>query len=333
MIEVSYAVVIPTNRVLDSITPLLNSLVQQSLPPKQVVIVRDTYVDKSQLDMYTIWVKLILSQLPHCDITIINHLSDPHFQVGKWASYVRNYGMKKVTTDYMMYIDDDNVCPDDMCENLFGFVEVLPHPLATLVAPVQYDDTASSLRPALASGLNFALCRPIRRGDEMMSSDERYFSLQLASSNCLAGSTDLFRQFPFPEDVPFVYEDLIVVARMAKAGIKIYADSRASVIHHHSHRNRLAELYANTPDRAYYKAKHRIILIHILGNWRDKCIFYMLGFIGQLWRIGLHILYYAPASNWWKLFAALWKWSWDGIRYVVAQDTHKKNIADNEHSE
>ena len=62
----------------------------------------------------------------------------------------------------MMFIDDDNVCPDDMAENLFGFVTHQSHPENTVVAPIQYDDTQSNVRPALASGFNFTLCRPVR---------------------------------------------------------------------------------------------------------------------------------------------------------------------------
>ena len=314
MKKISYAVVIPSNRVFESIQPLLASLISQSLVPDQIVIVRDRYADKSELDTYTISAKLLFAQLEHIRIDIIHPLRDKKFKVWHGASYVRNYGRQQVSTPYMMFIDDDNVCPDDMCENLFGFVTHQSHPENTLVAPIQYDDTQSNVRPALASGFNFALCRPIRLWNSVVESSDRYFPLQLASSNCLAWSTELFVAYPFDEQIPFVYEDLIMTAQMSRWWVQLFADSWAHVIHHHAHRNKLSELYANTPDRAYYKAKHRIILIHTLWNWRQKIVFYLTGFIWQLGWIGLHILYYAPAAHWQSLFGALWRGTKDGIK-------------------
>lgn len=316
MKKVSYAVVIPSNRVFDSIKPLLTSLITQTWTPDQLVIVRDRYADKSEFDTYVISVKLLFAQLSKIKITIVHTLSDKKFVVWQGASYVRNVGRSKVKTPYMMFIDDDNVCPDDMCENLFGFVEHQIHPENTVVAPLQYDDTRSTIRPALATWFNFALCRPRRWWDAFLASSERYHKLLLASSNCLAWPTLLFEAYPFPEDVPFVYEDLIMTAQMSKWSVQILADSRATVIHHHAHRNKLAEMYANTPERAYRKAKHRLILVYTLWNTWQKILFYISGFIWQLGRIGLHIMYYTPMSQWWVLYKALWKGTKDGIREV-----------------
>lgn len=89
-------------------------------------------------------------------------------------------------TNLMMFIDDDNVCPEDMCEQLFGFMDQLDHPEASLVAPVQYDDTKSVVRLALAKGFSFVFSRPQWLDDELTQSSDRYLPLMLASSNCLA---------------------------------------------------------------------------------------------------------------------------------------------------
>ena len=317
MNNISYAVVIPSNRVFDSIKPLLVSLSEQTLPPSQIVIVRDRHADKSELDTYIISAKLLFAQLEKLRIDIIHPWRDKKFTIWQGASYVRNYGRKQVTTPYMMFIDDDNVCPDDMAENLFGFVTQQAHPEYTVVSPLQYDDTQSTIRPALASGFNFTLCRPVRLWNHVIESSDRYFSLQLASSNCLAGPTPLFEKYPFDEQIPFVYEDLIMTANMSKWWVQLFADSWAHVIHHHAHRNKLSELYANTPDRAYYKAKHRIILINVLWNWRQQLLFYLSWFVWQLGWIVLHILYYAPMSHWFSLFSALYKGTKDGIVYIT----------------
>ena len=151
MKKVSYAVVIPTNRVFDSIQPLLVSLASQTLAPDQIVIVWDRYAPKSEIDSYTISAKLLFAQLEHIRIDVIHPSNHKKFAIGKGASYVRNYGRSQVKTPYMMFIDDDNVCPDDMCENLFGFVEHQAHPENTVVAPIQYDDHHNTIRSSQAT--------------------------------------------------------------------------------------------------------------------------------------------------------------------------------------
>lgn len=107
-----------------------------------------------------------------------------------------------------------------------------------------------------------------------------------------------------------------MVAQMWKGGVEIFVDSWASVLHRHSHKSRLSELYINTPERAYRKAKHRIILVHTLGTPREKILFSISGFIGQLGRFALHIMYYAPMAQWRELFGALYEGTRDGIKTV-----------------
>lgn len=81
MKKISYAVVIPSNRVFDSIQPLLESLVSQTLVPEQIVIVRDRYADKSELDTYIISTKLLFAQFDKIRIDIIHPLRDKNLKI------------------------------------------------------------------------------------------------------------------------------------------------------------------------------------------------------------------------------------------------------------
>ena len=72
MNNISYAVVSPSNRVFDSIKPLLVSLSEQTLSPSQIVIVRDRHADKSELDTYIISAKLLFAQFEKLRIDIIH---------------------------------------------------------------------------------------------------------------------------------------------------------------------------------------------------------------------------------------------------------------------
>ena len=199
----------------------------------------------------------------------------------------------------MIFIDDDNTFDEYFTQKIFEYKQNKNYnPERTLVVPVQYDDTTTFVRQAVADKFNFMLCRPRRVTNILLESTDRYFPLVLSSSNCLIGSTSLFQQFPFDEEVPFVYEDLIMTGEMSQAGVHIICDSWSSVIHSHGQRGVLAELYINTPTRAYYKAKHRILLVHTIGSFWDKVLFYMIGLPGQTGWLALHILVYASVTEW-----------------------------------
>jgi GT2 family glycosyltransferase len=247
-------------------------------------------------------------------IDIIHPFTTVDFKIGKGASYVRNYGITQVISSDMMCIDDDNSFDPDFTQKIFEYKK--NHPDNTLIAPIQYDDTGTSIRKALANGFNFLLCRPTRVTDKLLSSTDRYFPLMLSSANCLVWSTRLLRRFPFDEEIPFVYEDIIMTGQMSQAGVSIYCDTWSAVIHAHGTRSVLAGLYINTPLRAYYKSKHRIILIHTIGSYRDKLQFYLIGLIGQTGWLWLHILRYAPVSERFPLSRALLRGIVSGIKSV-----------------
>lgn len=326
--KISYAVVIPSNRTFEQILPLLSSLSKQTLPPDQIVVVWDHAATKSEFDVFCISVTITFAMIEWIRVDIVHPRTDKNFVIGKGASYVRNSWRRKVKTSSMVFVDDDNICPEDRAENLFGFITHQNHPEHTIVAPIQYDGQTTQVRYALAPSFSFVYCRPRRKGNYYLRHPERYHPLMLASSNCLAWPTALFAQYPFPEDIPFVYEDLVMMAKMYRGGVQILVDSRATITHNHHHKNKLSELYGDTPQRAYWKAKHRIILVHTLGTWWQKIIFYLTGFRGQIGWLVFHMIYHAPMSQWWKLFSALGKWTRDGIQYVINEK--KKDLKSNE---
>jgi hypothetical protein len=81
----SYAVVIPTNRVFSHIEPLLTSLVRQIFLPSQIIIVYDQYMIGEELDEYekSINDMFVLLGDKKPDITIIHSLYDVDFKIGR----------------------------------------------------------------------------------------------------------------------------------------------------------------------------------------------------------------------------------------------------------
>lgn len=106
-----YSVVIPTNRSFDTISILLDSLVHQTLPPHEIVIVYDKH--DTQVDEYCRQVRHFLSSYQPILVKIVYQGDGSDFVVGKGASYVRNYGRSLVASPYMMFVDDDNRLDSD----------------------------------------------------------------------------------------------------------------------------------------------------------------------------------------------------------------------------
>jgi hypothetical protein len=214
---------------------------KQTLLPSQIVIVYDVYLTQEEFDLYTHAVQHICSIVHGIHLNIIHPFTHPMFTIGKGASYLRNYGIQQVTSPDMMCIDDDNTFDEDFMQKIFEYKKNKQHhPDQTLVVPLQYDDTTTFVRQAVADGFNFLLCRPKRLTDVMLQSSARYFPLTLSSSNCLIGATYLFKKFPFRETVPFVYEDLIMTGEMSQSGIHIVCDTWSPVVHAHGKRSILA---------------------------------------------------------------------------------------------
>lgn len=271
----AYSVVIPSNRQVEAISPLILSLVNQTFLPQEIIIVWDQRATLEEFALYHDHLYSLFHLVNHVKLRIIHPLTDQNFRIGQGASFVRNYGRAQVQTPYMIFIDDDNVVAEDFAQLIFAFIDQQVHDQAMILAPLQYDPTTSELRAALATGFNYRLSRPIWATHQLLETTDRYVPLSLASSNCLIGPTQVFASYPFDEEIPFVYEDLEMIARMRRGGIQILADTRVGVNHHHMHRSRLAEMYANTPDRLYYKTKHRLILIHTMANCHQKIQFYL----------------------------------------------------------
>lgn len=86
----------------------------------------------------------------------------------------------------MIFIDDDNTFDEYFTQKIFEYKNNKNYsPERTLVVPVQYDDTTTFVRQAVADKFNFMLCRPRRVTNILLESSDRYYPLVLSSSNCL----------------------------------------------------------------------------------------------------------------------------------------------------
>ncbi|USN56535.1 MAG: glycosyltransferase family 2 protein [Candidatus Peribacteria bacterium] len=107
---------IPTNRTDQTIGPLLISLTNQIFPPHEIIIVADIdFTDSKTESSYKQYIETLIRGHSY---TLITHSTHPDFIPGQGASYVRNYGIQKATSDYILCIDDDNILDATMMDQL-----------------------------------------------------------------------------------------------------------------------------------------------------------------------------------------------------------------------
>lgn len=337
-----YSFVIPSNRPYTSIEPLLLSITKQTHTAIAVIIVRDHASTLNERNEYRSQVEQLFIDT-NSKVTIVSIHNDSNFHVGKWASYVRNYGRKLVQTPSMIFVDDDNTFDQDFTEKLAK--QRKKHP-DTIIVPTQYQGQSSEIRQnVVADGFSYRMCRPKRITTEEIErmkkwKNERLFSdsnplslnpsishlshhslrdslipLTLASSNCLSGPTKIFSQYPFNESIPFSYEDIIMTWQMSTGGVSIFLDTTIPIYHHHYGRSKAALFYIDTPLRAYYKSKHRILLVKAIAQkWSDKISFYLFGLIGQMGWLIMLIILYCPVREWRWCIRGVLRGTRDGIQ-------------------
>ncbi len=116
-----YTVIIPTNRAIEKILPLLQSLEAQTEQASTIFIVYDKILGPSELTSMQAYVSSNCSY-DFADrilrITNIDHAFVPHTGV----SYMRNFAVHLIKTPYILYVDDDNTFAHDFTQRLLHTV-------------------------------------------------------------------------------------------------------------------------------------------------------------------------------------------------------------------
>jgi glycosyltransferase involved in cell wall biosynthesis len=112
-----YSVIITSNRPIAAVLPTLQSLQEQTVAAKELILVYDkilTHQDHHALEHI---LSQNLQQGMLSRIVLITNISH-NFQPESGVSYNRNYGIIQSTADYILCIDDDNTINTDFVQRL-----------------------------------------------------------------------------------------------------------------------------------------------------------------------------------------------------------------------
>lgn len=303
----SYSVVIPTNRPIAALLPTLQSLQEQTVAAKEIIIVYDKILTQHDYDAVVSVLHQNLQQGMLHRITLITNMTHD-FEVERGVSYNRNIWISHTSGDYILCIDDDNTINSDFMQRLLilAYKTEQRYSKPALLVPTEYHK--NTIRSRGYSGFSYLFGVPISYHEEQwfQIGDDYVWRLQFSSSNCLFGHRDIFIAHPFDEKLSFVYEDFAMTASVYRANIPVLVAHSIIVNHHMRSKTPLEDSYIATPVHAYQKAKNRVAFVRILGNKIQKTLYMTIGLHMHSLALMLKIIRYASwFSSWYILYYAI----------------------------
>ena len=292
----------------------MESLKKQTITPSQVIIVIDFDVAKTPLLEKISKIKFDF------EVKVVT-------QNGYGVCAARNFGVQKVSSEYVV------VCDDDI---YFHEVDIFERMLDQYTQEIRNNDGGVILYPTILlsntgkiqsqgfTGYNWLLCRPIPKfGSEWKSKLRQSLGLnklfkpsqkdeiQLSGNICLFSSRDTFIHNQRDENFGFIYEDLEWSYRAHKNKITLINPEEIEIQHRERKKDKLSLAFISTPEQVYLKTKHRIWFVLKHANIFQKLLFYCFGFwISNLWTLAM-IVVYGKKKN--KMIQSLRKGIGDGL--------------------
>lgn len=161
----SYSVVIPTNRPIAALLPTLQSLQEQTIAAKQIIIVYDKILTQHDYDAIVSVLHQNLQQGMLQRIILITNITHD-FQIENGVSYNRNMGISQTTADYILCIDDDNTVNSDFIQRLLQLARRAEQKYHkhTLLVPTEYHK--NTIRSRGYTGFSYLFGVPIPYHEE-----------------------------------------------------------------------------------------------------------------------------------------------------------------------
>lgn len=256
-----YSVVIATIRTDETIRYVLSSLGKQTILPKEVIIVIDREF-ASQTDREEYGQQLI----SYCDTSLpLIFLNNLHHDRLLWqanASYAKNLGIQKASSDFFLCIDDDNTFAEDFIEQCMYYHKTIQEREGKnelIIVPTELYRDTQAIRSQWYTKFNYRLGRSPSFSVEKR---KEYQEIAYCSSNCLWWPRQIFQTHWYDHiNFPFIYEDYDLTMRLVNHWVGLFVLTRVTVHHMMQKRTPLAVSYVNTEEKAFLKGKNRVILV------------------------------------------------------------------------
>lgn len=305
-----YSVVIATIRIDETIRYVLSSLGKQTILPKEVVIVVDReFGSQDDRDEYE------QQLISYCDtslpLTFLNNLHHDRLLWQANASYAKNLGIQKASSDFFLCIDDDNTFDEDFVEQCFHYYESIQEregKRELVIVPTELYRDTQAIRSQWCAAFKY---RSGRSPPLTVEKRKEYQEISYCSSNCLWWPRCVFQAHLYDYlNFPFIYEDYDLTMRMVNHWVGLFVITRVTVHHMIQKRTPLAVSYINTEEKAFLKGKNRVILVRKNAKLYQRREYYALGLRVHTIALMYKILFYSHSyKQAFHLTSALLQWT------------------------
>ena len=301
---------------------ILWALNQQIFQDFKVLIVCDKkFSEKEYSDFLSFIQGLSLDVLEKTEI--FTHLNADFNEHHTWgASYVRNYGLKKVDTELVQLFDDDNGFDEWYLQRAVEYYDDFRRQQQTeiVITPtLMYRDT-SHIQNQGFSSFCYWQSRPVLH---LLKSDEKYGNIQMFSWNGLLGNTKFFQSVLYDEDIAWIAEDLDFTLSLHEQEVKLFSFVDLIVRHYERDKKRLEESWIGSQKQAHQKARNRFLFVYKHGTTCDKTVFWCIGLPGCLVWLSLKALRLGKKDSFW-IIKGLFQGCREGWKVVKEKSRERK---------
>ena len=198
-----------------------------------------------------------------------NNNSDFNPNHGWWASYVRNFWLKKAKWEFIQLFDDDNeVGPEflwDCLKKREVFVE--KNKSECLILPSLYYRDLNLVQNQWFSCFNYWESRPMIH----FLNWKKNAQIQMFTWNGIFSLASTLRKSQYDEKIARISEDIDYTLSLHEKWVQLWVFSDLKVIHHERDKTRLEQAWIWSYSQAKQKARNRFLFVY--KHWTKKQIF------------------------------------------------------------
>ena len=226
---------------------------------------------------------------------------------GKWASYVRNFGIQNVKGEFIQLFDDDNEVEPDFLEKCLKKREETTAETKSecVILPSLYYRDTNQIQNQWFSHFNYRQSRPIIH---LLNWKEKG-QIQMFSWNWIFSKASTLKKAEYDEKIARISEDLDYTLSLYEQWIQLRVFADLKLKHHERDKTRLEQARIGSYLQAKQKARNRFLFTKKHWNKNQIFQFYACWLPGCLFRLSIKAILF-----WGKERFRIVKWLFSGAR-------------------
>ena len=253
------SIVIPTHNRKKLVDRLIHSIYKSTYANIEIFVIDDASIDDTYL--------YLKEKYKRKNVFLIRN------KISHYVSYCRNKGAKMAKGKYIFFVDDDNVLPRNLLQELVNIFEA--DKKIGEVGPMIYSYKnkqellwMKTQRSMLTTKTNFPRDLQTIKNNQRWDTDDIPNAF-MVKSKVVKGNAIYFNEKLFP----IHYEESDYAYRIRKLGYKIVVASRAIIYHDVQEENGGAfRHYMEDPKRTYFNARNRLVFHGLYSDTYQKWI-------------------------------------------------------------